>query len=819
MKSMKKILMLLIVFSIVLTSSGLTVLAEENDYTENISDEMGEDETDLSLPESNIQNESGSESETDDLQGENVSESITTDEINNGSESKTTDENEPELEEDGQDVIEKQKAFEYIYVDQEVVNIPEDQNIAIIFSDAELLLESAVLYYSSVEDGTVYEAPASNIVENMVLFTISYTDEESAGTYNLESISYKISRQTEEINVSFEEQDIFAGYTVTTEAESAASGERSEETAEVAVYSMDNAGNTVEQTGDNSSIEATVEAVLEETSLTPQAFSLARAVTRANHKVIVICAGHDATHAGATANGLREEQLTYKVAQYCKVELEKYSNVTVYLDRESIDCAYPGQSSSYCLNQRVKDAAAKGATVFVDLHFNIGGGRGAEIYYPNNTAIHKDGENIANQIIAQLTALGLTNRGTMVKDCTTNDYDSNGNLDDYFTTNYLSKQYGMTGIIVEHAFLDNSSDAAKLKQESFLKQLGVADATGIAKAYNLTQGTGSTEIQAPIINYSAHVQDIGWQSYVNNGTTAGTTGRNLQVEALRIQLLNTAYDGSVTYSAHVQDIGWQNFVSNGAVSGTTGKNKQVEAVKINLTGTMSEKYDIYYRVHSSDFGWLGWAKNGAAAGSAGYAKQVEALQICLVEKGGAAPGSTANAYKEKTTSTGNTSSGSNTDSSTTTKTIGLKYSAHVENIGWMSYANMGSTAGTTGRNLQLEALKLTLTEKPYSGSIQYCAHVQDIGWQSFVSEGSISGTTGKNKAVEAVKIKLTGELANQYDIYYRVHSSDFGWLGWAKNGAAAGSEGFARQVEAIEIKIVKKESAAPGSATNCFYKK
>ena len=95
---------------------------------------------------------------------------------------------------------------------------------------------------------------------------------------------------------------------------------------------------------------------------------------RAN-KTVVICAGHDATHTGASGNGLKEEELTFKVAQYCKQALEQYQGVTVYMDRDSISCKYPGQNTSYCLNQRIKDAAALGATVFVDIHFNTGGER------------------------------------------------------------------------------------------------------------------------------------------------------------------------------------------------------------------------------------------------------------------------------------------------------------------------------------------------------------------------------------------------------------------------------------------------------------
>ena len=50
----------------------------------------------------------------------------------------------------------------------------------------------------------------------------------------------------------------------------------------------------------------------------------------------------------------------------------------------------------------------------------------------------------------------------------------------------------MTGVIVEHAFLDHASDAAKLKDENFLKKLGEADAAGIAATYGFSKGSGGT---------------------------------------------------------------------------------------------------------------------------------------------------------------------------------------------------------------------------------------------------------------------------------------------------------------------------------------
>lgn len=295
------------------------------------------------------------------------------------------------------------------------------------------------------------------------------------------------------------------------------------------------------------------------------------------------------------------------------------------------------------------------------------------------------------------------------------------------------------------------------------------------------------------MQYQAHVQDIGWQTEVKNGEIAGTVGKNLKVEALNVK------SEVVKYRAYVQNVGWQDFKQNGEIAGTVGQNKRLEAVKIELTGQMKEYYNIYYRVHLSDIGWLDWATNGDPAGNDGYNKKIEAIQIQLVKIGDTAPGSTDNAYLTKGTD--------------------IIYSAHVQDIGWQKSVENGSISGTTGKNKQMEAIKISLDNQSIDGSIRYRAHVQDIGWQDYVSAEKIAGTVGKNKPIEAISIELTGTISKDYDIYYRVHAQDFGWLGWAKNGENAGSQGYAKHVEAIQIQLVKKGESAPGNTNNCFYKR
>lgn len=140
------------------------------------------------------------------------------------------------------------------------------------------------------------------------------------------------------------------------------------------------------------------------------------------------------------------------------------------------------------------------------------------------------------------------------------------------------------------------------------------------------------------VEYSSHVQNIGWQNCVNNGNTSGTVGQGLRLEALKIKLGDNSYEGNIEYSTHVQDYGWMNYSSNDSISGTIGQSKRIEAIKIRLTGEISNYYDVFYRVQCQDFSWLGWTCNDRIAGTTGGGYRIESIQIKLYPKNITNPG-------------------------------------------------------------------------------------------------------------------------------------------------------------------------------------
>jgi len=155
-----------------------------------------------------------------------------------------------------------------------------------------------------------------------------------------------------------------------------------------------------------------------------------------------------------------------------------------------------------------------------------------------------------------------------------------------------------------------------------------------------TSANTSTDIQSDSVaanvttltKYQSHVQDSGWQGWVTQGTTAGTTGQSKRVEAIQITSNDSSAKIAYTYNAHLADVGWQGWKTDGQIAGTTGESRQMEAIQIKLTGEDAAKYDVYYRVHSQNFGWLGWAKNGDEAGTTGFGYRMEAIEIMVLPK-------------------------------------------------------------------------------------------------------------------------------------------------------------------------------------------
>ena len=222
----------------------------------------------------------------------------------------------------------------------------------------------------------------------------------------------------------------------------------------------------------------------------------------------------------------------------------------------------------------------------------------------------------------------------------------------------LSDDLGENGSIVYAAHVAN------VGWQDWVQDGALAGTTGTNNAVEAMRIKLTGEVAEKYdVYYRAHISNFGWLEWTQNGQTAGSVGYSLPVEAFQIKVvakdsadkpatgercyLSEELIPPILYAAHVSDIGWQNWVRDGEIAGTTGQNKKMEAIQIRLTGEKAKYSDIYYRTHVANIGWLGWAKNGEIAGSTGFSYGMEAIQIVVVPKGKAAPGSTADHYREK----------------------------------------------------------------------------------------------------------------------------------------------------------------------------
>ena len=388
------------------------------------------------------------------------------------------------------EITQQTDKLNYVVVNKKYIKQGDEQRIVVSVGNG-ITVEAATLNYHRVSDGKTYQAEMTQSNEEALMFDISYVKNDETGEYQLDSLDYSVSGENRKIE--FLEAGIDAKYGVNTEVETDADAQISNPDSssdnEIVedVVSFDEEGNQISE----NSIEEAIAAQQADSTKSRAVASDAKT----KNVVVVLDPGHDATHAGAIGvNGLREEVLTLKIARYCREELQQYSGVTVYMTRESEACPNPGTSSTNDNAKRVAYAKSVGANVYVSIHMNSGASRahGAEVYYPNSnyrSDIGAEGNKLASKVLEQLVALGLYNRGVKIENSGTGDTYADGSLADKFGVIRGSKNAGFPGIIIEHAFITNSSDAAFLSNENNLKRLGQADAAGIVNYFGLTKGT------------------------------------------------------------------------------------------------------------------------------------------------------------------------------------------------------------------------------------------------------------------------------------------------------------------------------------------
>ncbi len=371
----------------------------------------------------------------------------------------------------------------FVYFDESSPSAGGSQLVVVALDDESIELTSAELTLTAPSGASV-KATASEYAGNAALFSV---DVPEAGEYRLERMegASAADGRTLLVDLSSCEGEPYAFMVAEPQAEAFSLSDES--TGGVSVYALTDDG----QLEEVSSFEEAAQLSAEAAPAVVGRSAASGARSPSGKFVVALDPGHGGSEPGASANGLVERELTWKIALYCKEALESYANVEVVLTR--------GSDEKVSLVERVNRAVDAGANVFVSLHLNSGpaSGNGAEVWYPNDSSyrheLHEEGAQLSSKILEKLTALGLTDRGIKVRDSERVDgegpfYYPDGSIQDYYTVIEASREAGIVGIIVEHAFLSNKSDSDKLKSEAFLKELGYADAEGIAETYKLSSG-------------------------------------------------------------------------------------------------------------------------------------------------------------------------------------------------------------------------------------------------------------------------------------------------------------------------------------------
>ena len=173
---------------------------------------------------------------------------------------------------------------------------------------------------------------------------------------------------------------------------------------------------------------------------------------------IYVDQGHNPVNpnAGAEGNGLREQDITYRVGQELAALLRADPNYEVRLSRPTADTQL-GTSLNSSLQARVSEANAWGADYFISLHNNaseITSASGTEAYvYSRSGRAYP----LAQDIVRAVTDItGLPDRGTFVR-----------------SGLYVLRKTAMPAVLVELGFITNPRDAALMNDQPELFARGI----------------------------------------------------------------------------------------------------------------------------------------------------------------------------------------------------------------------------------------------------------------------------------------------------------------------------------------------------------
>lgn len=196
---------------------------------------------------------------------------------------------------------------------------------------------------------------------------------------------------------------------------------------------------------------------------------------------VVVDAGHGGVDGGATGNGLVEKNLNLQAANYMFKRLTELG-IPAYITRSDDTSLSRQDRINNSLNAFGKDKDV----ILVSNHINAGGGEGAEIVY----ALRND------DTLAKMMLENIGKKGQKMRKVYQRRLPENPNLDYYYI---IRDTNPLESLLVEYGFIDNSSDAAKLK--SNLNNYVEAVVEALANYLNVPYSQQGSAIPTPVDDY------------------------------------------------------------------------------------------------------------------------------------------------------------------------------------------------------------------------------------------------------------------------------------------------------------------------------
>lgn len=204
---------------------------------------------------------------------------------------------------------------------------------------------------------------------------------------------------------------------------------------------------------------------------------------------IVLDPGHGGKDTGAinTKLGLYERNQVWKIANYMQEYLKEYYDTNVYLTCHTFETT----GEAIPREERADIMKAHNADLAISIHIDSSTSSkmtGATAYITNLPKFKPDMTRLSNELLTNLTKLGIKSNGIKTRKTESNDgYYDDGTPLDYYGIIRHPTLHDIPIVLLEHCYISNDDDCKFIDSDEDLKKIAKADSDAIVKYLNLTK--------------------------------------------------------------------------------------------------------------------------------------------------------------------------------------------------------------------------------------------------------------------------------------------------------------------------------------------